>query len=146
MPRFRSSAWVALLAAVAMRSEAQGRALRLEDYYALKTIGFAQISPDGRWVTYTVSRRIEQTNGDSVEVWIAATDGASQPRRVSAAGANASAPQWSDDNELTFFQAARRWTIRPERADAPTESPVTQTARGERRLPSANGRMYAVLR
>ena len=131
---------------MASAATAQGRALRLEDYYALKTIGGAQISPDGRWVTYTVSRRIEETNGDSSEVWVVATDGSSQPKRVSAAGTHATAPAWQSD-ELTFAATGRRWSVHPERPEALSEvTSAAQSARAERRMTSADGRTSVVLR
>ena len=50
------------LLAIAHPSGAQGRALAIEDYYRVKTVGAPQMSPDGRWVAYTVSTRIDTPN------------------------------------------------------------------------------------
>jgi hypothetical protein len=36
-----------------------GRALAIEDYYKIKSVGDTQISPDGRWVVYTLTTRVE---------------------------------------------------------------------------------------
>src|SRR5688572_1120218 len=76
-------------------AQSAGRALAIEDYYRVLDLGAPQMSPDGRWVAYTVSRRIEATNGDSSEVWLVAADGAGTSRRVSAAGTHATNPQWN---------------------------------------------------
>jgi len=61
-----------------------GRALAIEDYYRVKTVGGPELSPDGKWVAYTVSTRVEATNDNTSEVWLAAFDGSLQPKRVSA--------------------------------------------------------------
>ena len=42
---------------------ATGRALAIEDYYRVQTVGNPTISPDAKWVTYTVSSRVEEDNG-----------------------------------------------------------------------------------
>src|SRR5687768_2821582 len=142
----RMSSCCLLVLLVASTASAQGRPLKLEDYYSLKTIGAVQISPDGRWVTYTVSRRIEETNGDSSEVWVVATDGGSQPKRVSAAGTHATAPAWQND-ELIFAAIGRRWSVRPERPESLTAAyGATQSARSQRRVTTADGRTSVVLR
>jgi hypothetical protein len=61
---------------------AQGRALRPDDYYRMRSVGSARISPDGEWVTYTVSLPIEETNGDETESWVGRTNGSRAPVRI----------------------------------------------------------------
>ncbi len=142
-----------VLGAVPQLALAQGggpgaRALAIEDFYRLRTVGAPQISPDGRWVAYTVSRRIEETNADSSEVWVAASAGgaASTNKRVSAAGTHATAPVWRD-GRLTFTAAGRRWSVNPAAPDAPAELPgVSQSARTARAIPSRDGGSVATLR
>ncbi|HEY4129227.1 MAG TPA: hypothetical protein VGM50_01320, partial [Gemmatimonadaceae bacterium] len=56
---FAGLALVALAAPIA----AQGRPLAIEDYYRIKTVGGPAISPDTRWVAFTVTTRVEATNG-----------------------------------------------------------------------------------
>jgi dipeptidyl aminopeptidase/acylaminoacyl peptidase len=75
---------------------AQGRAITIEDYYRLKVVGAPQMSPDGRQVAFTVSTRIESTNGDSSEVWVVASDASAPARRESPAGVHATNPRWVD--------------------------------------------------
>ena len=41
----------------------QGRALVIEDYYRVKSVGSPQLRQDGKWVAYTVTERIEEDNG-----------------------------------------------------------------------------------
>src|SRR5687768_15891647 len=48
---------------------ARGRALTIEDYYRIKTVSDAQISPNGRWVAYSVSTRIEDDNTNAIDTF-----------------------------------------------------------------------------
>ena len=47
-----------------------GRPLAIEDYYRVKTVGNPDLSPDGKWVAFTVSTRVEATNDNTSEVWL----------------------------------------------------------------------------
>jgi dipeptidyl aminopeptidase/acylaminoacyl peptidase len=150
MPSILRFRFVLVVSAVVVTNivQAQGRALTIEDYYRVKTAGAPQISPDGRWVAYTVSTRIEVTNADSSEVWLAAADGSSVPRRLNAAGTNGVAPAWDDTGRLTFASAGRRWTVNPARPDSVIEGGgVTQQGgQAVRRIVSPNGYWTASVR
>src|SRR5213593_3436930 len=114
MSSIRRIALVSLsLLVVALPSHAQGRALAIEDYYRVKTVGAPQMSPGGQWVAFTVSTRIEATNGDSSEVWLAASDATQPPRRVSPVGTQATAPAWTDDGRLSFREGGRQVSMNP---------------------------------
>ena len=134
----------------AARSQGQGRALAIEDFYRIRVVGSPQMSPDGRWVAFTVSRRIEATNGDSSEVWLAASDGSTPARRVSAPGAHAVQPQWAPDGRLSFAAGIRRWSVDPSAPDSISEvGGVRQSSRvvlAGRLFESADGKRVAVLR
>ena len=63
-------------------------ALTIEDYYRIKTIGDAQISPNGQWVAYSLSTRIEEDNTTSTETYVVNADGSGTARRIMHAGGN----------------------------------------------------------
>ena len=109
-----------------------GRPLAIEDYYRVKTVGPPDISPDGKWVAYTVSTRVETTNGNTSEVWLAAFDGASQPRQAGTPGEDATGPSWLDDGRLRFSSAGRTIVVDPSAPDHPTESTATTSLAGGR--------------
>lgn len=94
-----------------------GRALTIEDYYVIKTLGAPEISPDGRWVAYTVGTRVEETNGTRNEVWLVPADGSGAARRVSAAGSNATVPSWTDDGLLRFVVGTWNLSVNPASPD-----------------------------
>src|SRR5690606_22206228 len=79
-----------------------GRALALEDYYSVKSVGSPRISPNGQWVAYTVSTPVEETNGNVVETWLVRADGSGQPTRVQHQGQDVTNPRWRDDGRLLF--------------------------------------------
>lgn len=136
------------------RSAAQGsgRPLAIEDFYRLKAVGSPEISPNGRWVAYTVSTRIEATNTEQGEVWLVSVEGTGAPRRVSEAGADAGAPQWQDDGRLAFTTNGAGYVVDPSapervlRGEAPARAGRGAGAAAARWLPSPDGRMRAVLR
>ena len=86
---------------------AKGRALTIEDYYRIKSLGDPQISPNGRWVAYTVTTRVEEDNTNAIETYVTSTDGAGSPRRITHDGRNVASPRWSDDNMLEYTLNAR---------------------------------------
>ena len=104
---------VPLVPAVGAQGPAPGRALAIEDYYRVLGVGAPSLSPDGRWVAFTVSRRIEATNTDSSQVWVVAASGTPTARPVSDASLDASSPQRGDDGRLRYPAAGRVWIMDP---------------------------------
>ena len=121
-----------------------GRPLAIEDYYRIRTVGNPQLSPDGRWVAFTLTRRIEATNSDSSEVWLVAGDGKTTPRQVSPAGWHATGPSWSE-SRLRFLSGGKSWVMDPGSPAEPVEAPDSGR-RGGLRLPSPDGKWIATLR
>ncbi len=101
-----------------------GRALQLEDYYALKSVSAPRISPDGRWVAYTVSSRVEEDNSTVVRTWIVRADGTDGPSLVRHDGHDVSAPRWEGDHLRVEDAEGMGWLINPDRTgETATPSP-----------------------
>src|SRR2546427_355930 len=66
---------------------AQKRAITIDDYLALKAVGDPQLSPDGRWVAYTVTEYSLKDNRGTTRIWLA--DVATGQTREVTAGAGA---------------------------------------------------------
>lgn len=94
-----------------------GRPLAIEDFYRLRSAGAPTLSPDGRWVAFTVTSRDEATNADPSEVWLVASDGGATARRVSPAGANATRPSWTTDGRLQFVAGGEGLALDPAHPD-----------------------------
>jgi dipeptidyl aminopeptidase/acylaminoacyl peptidase len=100
------------VATMAVGASAQsGRALAIEDYYHVQTVGNPQISPDGHWVAFTVSSRVEQDNSTHTEVLLAPSNGSTAPRRVLHYGRDISDPSWGDDNRLQYIVDRQPWMV-----------------------------------
>jgi dipeptidyl aminopeptidase/acylaminoacyl peptidase len=109
-----------VIATLPVGAQSPGRPLAIEDFYRLKMVGAPELSPDARWVAFTVMTRVEETNATPSEVWLVPASGASAARRVSATNANATAPRWLDDGRLAFTVSGREVRIdpaNPERVD-----------------------------
>jgi dipeptidyl aminopeptidase/acylaminoacyl peptidase len=141
------------LCALGHRADAQmpaGRALAIEDYYRLKTMSAPELSPDGRWVAFTVGTRIEENNGTLSEVWVVPFDASAAARRVSSEGTNATGPSWTSEGRLRFITGVRALTLdpaSPERVDS-SAAPGGRGGRGGAVAPqrSPDGKWIASVR
>lgn len=119
-----------------------GRALALEDYYALRSVESPEISPDGRWVAYAVSTRVEEDNSTLTGVWLVRADGSGEHERVGDDGI-VDLVGWTDDGRLRIADGdGNRFDVDPERPDA--EHP--RAPEDEPGVLSPDGRWRAVVR
>ena len=86
---------------------AQKRALSPEDVFNIKDVRDPQRSPDGKWVAYTVSRAIRETDKNDTDVWMASWDGTDEIQLTSSPE-NESQPRWSPDNKYLAFVSSRQ--------------------------------------
>ncbi|MEW6322262.1 MAG: S9 family peptidase [Acidobacteriota bacterium] len=115
----------------AQRAETpRGRALTLEDYYRVQTVGGTDVSPDGRWVKFTLATRLEETNGTRTETYVVPTDGGAPPRRVVHYGTDVTDAQWTRDGRLAYSQGGERWSIDPAHPGAAPARATTVPAGG----------------
>ena len=81
---------------------AQQRAISDSDLLAFRWVASPQISPDGRQAAYVLVTVNAKHDGYETSLWIAATDGGSPPRRLTA-GPHDAAPRWSPDGTTLAF-------------------------------------------
>src|SRR2546427_9069551 len=95
-----------LLLLIAAPLAAQKRAITFEDYVALKSVSDPQLSPDGKWVAYTVSTPSLQDNRNVARVWVAeAATGKS--RQLTGGPGSDRQPRWSPDGKTLAFISTR---------------------------------------
>ncbi len=108
MTRFLKSLLVFLSVAVALPLSAQGkRPLNSDDLYNLKEVRDPQRSPDGKWVAYTVTRAIKDTDKNDTDVWMVSWDG-QQQIQVTSTPESESSPRWSPDGNYLAFLSSRQ--------------------------------------
>ena len=75
MKTLRIGAGCVLSACLVFSQPAGRRLLKLEDMHRFREVRDAQISPDGKWVAYTVNTVDTAADKSDTDVWIASWDG-----------------------------------------------------------------------
>lgn len=82
------------------------RHLEINDQFAIKRVGSAQISPDGEWVAYTVSTTNLEKERTKTQIWMVSTSGG-DPIPLTMSGESISGPKWSPDGKYLSFLTSR---------------------------------------
>src|SRR5947208_2876108 len=85
---------------------AQQRAIRFEDYIALKSVSDPQLSPDGKWVAYTVATPSLEDNRNVSRVWVAEVATGKSRQQTGGPGSDRQ-PRWSPDGKTLAFISTR---------------------------------------
>ncbi|MFO8059384.1 MAG: S9 family peptidase [Bacillota bacterium] len=83
------------------------RRFELRDYYALKFPSTPQVSPDGRWVAFSVQGSAKAANEHYHNLWLVKTDGSEPPHRLTRGRARDTGPAWSPDGRYLAFLSNR---------------------------------------
>ena len=113
------AAWTAV--GTLAQQPARGRPLAIEDYYRLQTVGAPAIAPNGRWVVFTVSTRIEDDNSTRTETLVVPADASARPARVAHYGKDIAGASWSADSRLEYAAERERWSLDPQNLAAPPQ-------------------------
>ena len=82
------------------------RALKPSDVYLLKDVQDAHLSPDGKWVAYTVSSVDTAKDKRNSDIWMVSWDG-EQTVQLTNSEESESAPRWSPDGKYISFVSDR---------------------------------------
>lgn len=97
----------ALLLLVAASAAFAAEPLTHETMWLMKRVGAPAISPDGKWVVFSVTEPSYDDKEQVNDLWIAPTDGTAKPRRLTGSKAGESEASWSPDSRRIAFSAKR---------------------------------------
>ena len=97
---------VALLLAVPAAAQTP-RPLAVDDIFNIREVRDPQRSPDGKWVAYTVTTAVKDTDKNNTDVWMVSWDGSQQIQLTSTPDGESS-PRWSPDNKYLSFVSSRQ--------------------------------------
>ncbi len=98
---------IGLLAAALVFAQTSGkRPIKIDDMHRFRDVRDLQISPDGKWVAYSVSTVDVAADKSDTDIWMASWDGSQQVRMTSSPEAE-NAPRWSPDGRYLSFQSGR---------------------------------------
>jgi dipeptidyl aminopeptidase/acylaminoacyl peptidase len=101
----------------------QRRVPTVDDLLNVKSLGGAQISPDGKWVAYTVNETDWKQDAFVTHIWLVSTTGG-KPFQLTRGDKSAGNPQWSPDGAWLTFSSNRvgdknqLFVIRPDGGEA----------------------------
>jgi dipeptidyl aminopeptidase/acylaminoacyl peptidase len=125
------------------------RPLTVDDYFRIGGVDEPQISPDWRWVAYTVSTSDLEKDEMMTRVWMVPATGG-EAVAMTAEARSASHPRWSPDNRFLAFLAAPEdgedqvWTLFRQGGEAVQLTDTAQGVRGFEWSPDGR-RMVLVL-
>src|SRR5262245_39424359 len=89
--------------AMIMADQPTKRPMTVDDLFKFKRVSDPHISPDGKWVAYVLTTMDVAGNKSTANLWLAATDGKTPPRRLTTSEKKDRHPRWSPDGKSILF-------------------------------------------
>ncbi len=82
------------------------RPMELEDMFRVKRVSDPQLSPDGKWIVYTITVVDKEANKTNSDFWLIPTTGG-EPKQLTDNPKHDRHPRWSPDGKKIVFESNR---------------------------------------
>ncbi len=119
----------------------ENRPLNIADLLSLKTVSNPKISPDGKWIAFTVKEIDTAKDKSETRIWMVPSQGG-EAIPMTGKGYSASDPQWSPDNKFLTFVADKNesnsqvWSLNRQGGEAEKITSVKQGISGYKWSPN----------
>ena len=111
------------------------RPLKVDDYFSIKRLSDPRVSPDGKWVAYTIATSSLSDDKSENRVWMSPVAGG-EAIAMTRKGASSSSPRWSPDGKWLAFLSARNegeaqvWLLNRQGGEAEQLTEIKQGVEG----------------
>ncbi|HKP85002.1 MAG TPA: S9 family peptidase, partial [Blastocatellia bacterium] len=96
-----------MLASAAIgKTQAQSQTFTIDDLLKVRRVSDPQVSPDGRWIAYTIADTDKPANKRTTQVYLISVDGG-EARQLTSEKQSSTSPRWSPDGKRLAFVSAR---------------------------------------
>lgn len=99
-----------VFALAALAAAQQPGGLTVRQFITIERPGEPQVSPDGRWVVYTVTTTDLDGNRRRSDLWLAPSDGSARPRRISSDSLGGRSARWAPEGRRIAYVSSRGGT------------------------------------
>ncbi len=97
---------VLVLAPLALAQQPAPRAITIDDYFQIRAVHDPQLSPDAKWVAYTVKTALLKDDKNEERIWMVPAVGG-VPLALTAESESSTHARWSPDGKFIAFLSAR---------------------------------------
>ncbi len=138
----------ALVFTVALATPVHAKGLTVEDLLAMQRVGDPRVSPDGKWLAFSVRETDMDANRGRFDLWVVGVDGSNLTRLTSHPDSDTD-PEWSPDGKWVYFTSTRSgsaqvWRIRTTGGEAEQVTDLDTDINGFHLMPDGKRLVLAI--